>query len=302
MFMTQNPYAQFGNPAPAGAGGSIGAGGFDQFPAPQRTSAMAIMSLVLALLCFIPGAAPLAIIFGGAAILFISSSKGRLGGLGMAISGVLIGLFFTVCWLLVVIGALSVVKQFGAGFTGPSSNMVTALEAGDYATARTYFDPSLDKAVTDQQLAEFVAAYQADVGSFQKMPESLWDYVTSFIDMGQTMQGYQGNRQNEIPIPTTFSNTMALVIIKIPQGSGQMQPGGMLPKITNLGVWNGSTSEVWLLDPSTFKPIDNSAAGAGATAPGTDPANTPDADPDADNDDPAGNEGGAAGGGATGGG
>ena len=268
MNMTQNPYAQFGSPSYAGGPGGGGAGGFDQFPTPTRTSVMAIMSLVMSLLCFIPGLSVLAIIFGGAAILFISSSKGRLGGLGLAIAGVLIGLCFTVIWLFFLVGAMSVMKQLDTALIGPSSKMMTALESKDYATARQYFDPALDTAVTDAQLGQFVSAYQAELGSFKSMPQSFIEYIFAFGPVGQQMQGYQGGN-NEIPIPTTFDSGVAILFVRFPNGANvQVQPGGMLPKTSNFGILVGPGKDLWLLDPTTMKPMDHSAAGSGSGGAG----------------------------------
>ena len=228
--------------------------------APMRTSALAIMALVFSLLCFIPGAGALAIIFGGAAILFISGSRGRLGGLGMAIAGVIIGLLTTVIWLFIVVGMLSLANEFGGMFVQPTSKMMTALESGDYATARQAFDPKLDAAVTDKQLAEFVAAYHKDVGAFKSMPESLMEFFGSYSAVANMMQGYRG--QNEFPMPATFENGMAVVLAGMPQGANvQQQPGGVMPKLNNLGVLTGPGREVWLLDPRTLVPVDHSGAG-----------------------------------------
>jgi prepilin-type processing-associated H-X9-DG protein len=56
-----------------------------------KTSGLAIASLVLALLVFIPGAAVVAIILGIIALSKISSSSGRLRGQGLAIAGLCIG-------------------------------------------------------------------------------------------------------------------------------------------------------------------------------------------------------------------
>lgn len=235
----------------------------DQYPSPQRTSVLAILSLVFSLLCFIPFLGALGIIFGGAAILFISSSRGRLGGLGLAIAGVLIGLAMTVIWLFVLVGALSITKEFNGMIVAPTSKMMAALESGDYVTARQNFDTKLDTAVTDKQLAEFVAAYQADVGSFQSMPTSMMEFFASYGQVGPLMQNYNGGN-NEFPMPATFSNGMAVVLAGMPQGSSaQQQPGGVMPRLINLGVLVGPGQEVWLLDPRTLKPVDNSASGAG---------------------------------------
>jgi len=263
----------------------MGDGGMDRYPAPQRTSVLAIMALVFSLLCFIPGAGAIAIIFGGASIMFISGSRGRLGGLGMAITGVLLGLVSTVFWLFAIIAAASFTGGFKTGFVAPTSNMMAALDQGDYTAARQNFDTSLDAAVTDKQLGEFVAAYKAEVGSFQSMPGSISEFVGAFFgEAGQLMQNYRG--QNEMPMPATFDSRMAVILAGFPQGQAQIQSGGMLPKLNNLGVLVAPGKEVWLLDPRTFAPVDNTASGSGPaplgqgdTAPPTQDPPTPDPEP-----------------------
>jgi len=281
-------------------------GGMDRYPVPHRTSVLAIMALVFSLLCFIPGAGALAIIFGGAAIMFISGSKGRLGGLGMAISGVLLGLVSTVFWLFAIIAAASFTSGFKTGFVAPTSNMMAALDKGDYAAARQNFDTTLDAAVTDKQLGEFVAAYKAEVGSFQSMPGTISEFVGAFFgDVGPLMQNYRG--QNEMPMPATFDSRMAVILAGVPQGQAQIQTGGMLAKLTNLGVLVAPGKEVWLLDPRTLVPIDNSAAGSGPAPLGQGDAAPPEQDaptpePEtADEPKPEGEPVGAGGSGGSGG-
>ncbi len=264
--MSQNPYAQFGSPA--GNAGAYG-GDFEQFPTPSRTSALAIMALVFSLLCFIPGAGALAIIFGGAAILFISNSRGRLGGLGLAIAGVLIGLLTTVIWIIVVMMVVSGTRLM----FDPVNGMMAAAEAKDFAKVRTYFSPTLDAAVTDEQIAEFVDAYRAEAGPFQEIPVSLTGIWRGYAQSGSALQNFNGN--NMFPMPASFQNAQGFVVYGLPAGSAQPNPGQFLPPATNLGIILSPQKSVWLLDPTTFLPVDNSPGQS--TAPAT-------ADPDADAD------------------
>lgn len=292
--MTQNPYAQFGSPS-FGAGGPGsdprdrgGIDGMDRFPTASRTSVLAIFALVFSLLC-IPPTGALAIIFGGAAIMFISGSRGRLGGLGMAIAGVLIGLVTTVLWLFVIIGASQFMSAFSGAFVAPTSNMMKALESGDYAGARQNFDSTLDTAVTDKQLGEFVAAYQAEVGSFQSIPGTISEFLGAYGQVGNLMQNYRG--QNEFPMPAQFDSGMMVLLAGMPQGrAAQPQPGGVMPRLNNLGVLVAPGKEVWLLDPRTLVPVDNSAAGSGP-APRTTEGDAVDA-PAPEADEIGGNEAG----------
>lgn len=251
--MTQNPYAQFDRPEP----GRYDDGGFDpgRYPSPMRTSILAICSLVLALLCFLP-LGPLAVICGGLAILFIANSRGRLGGLGLAIAGVLVGLFTSVFWMMMVVGAMSVQQQWGPAIVGPSDRMMRDLDAGDFAAARKNFSAFLDAAVTDEQLAEFVAAYKAEAGSYQSTPSTFLSWMGAIIELGPQMQGAQQSGDG-FPLPATFDRGKGLVFIG---QAGQPQPGSVLPPAENIGVLIPPRTEVWLLDPRTKQPVDHSAS------------------------------------------
>lgn len=249
--MTRNPYAQFGGAV------SNDDGGYDsgRYPAPVRTSILAIGSLVLALLCFLP-LGPLAVICGGLAMLFISSSRGRLGGLGLAIAGVLIGMFTSVFWMMMVVGAMSVQQQWGPAIVGPADRMMRDLDAGDYAAARKNFSPFLDAAVTDEQLAAFVGAYKAEAGSYQSTPSTFLEWLGAIIEFGPQMQGAQQSGDG-FPLPASFDKAKALVFIG---QAGQAQGGTVLPPAENIGVLIPPRTEVWLLDPATRQPVDRSSS------------------------------------------
>ena len=89
--MTQHPYAE----STAGA---------DVFPEAERTSVMAILSLVCSLICCIPGLGILGSLLGVFALIGIGGSRGRVGGKGLAISGIIIGILMTVIWIGAFIG------------------------------------------------------------------------------------------------------------------------------------------------------------------------------------------------------
>lgn len=253
--MTQNPYARFGPGAQDGDG--FDQGGFEQgrYPVPARTSILAICSLVLALLCILPGG-PLAVICGGLAILFISSSRGRLGGLGLAIAGVLIGLFMSVFWIMMIVGAMTIQQQWGPAVVGSADQMMKHLDSGDYAAARKNFSPILDAAVTDAQLAAFVAAYKAEIGSYKATPDSFVDWFGAVVELGPQMQSSQQTGGNGFPLPGTFDTAKALVFIGQP---AQPAPGQVLAPAENIGILIPPATEVWLLDPVSKQPMDHGA-------------------------------------------
>jgi len=250
--MTQNPYAH--NPMGPGGGGM--GGDFEQYSGPRRTSILAIFSLVLALLCFIPGAGALAVICGGASMILIPKSRGRTGGMGLAITGTLVGLVITILWVMFLAGMSGISQQFGKGFLGPASTMMTAIDKGDYATARKTFTPALNAAVTDKQIAAFHDAYKAEVGSFQSMPQTLWQMILAYVKVGPAMKGMQGQQTpGEMPMPATFDKGMAIVLLMMPMnGASQPAPGQMLPPLDNIGVMTPAGKQIWLVPKPTWPP------------------------------------------------
>src|SRR5690349_14731093 len=72
---------------------------------PQRTSILAILALICALICIIPGMGLLAAILGISAAIGISGSRGRVGGMGLAIAGIVLGLLFSMIWVGIVLGS-----------------------------------------------------------------------------------------------------------------------------------------------------------------------------------------------------
>ena len=69
-------------------------------------SGLAVASVVFGLLCCIPGSGLIGTILGGAGLIRISQSEGRLTGRGMAFFGLVLGLFGTVVWLALGTGLM----------------------------------------------------------------------------------------------------------------------------------------------------------------------------------------------------
>lgn len=256
--MTQNPYAQ-----PAG---------FDTGPVASRTSVAAILSLVCALVCFVPGLSILAIILGIAAIVMIGSSQGRVTGKGLAISGILIGLLVTVAYGGMFLVFRTAATAFGKEFIGPTSSIFQSLEKQDYATARTLLNtPAGSPAPTDEQFDAFVAAYHAEAGTFQSMPTGILDFMMSF----QKVQGFYqpSSSVGQMPVPSEFSNGPAVVLLEFPQGSSPgpaPNPSGM--PIVNIGVHSPSQNTVWLIPKSSSTPVGTPNLPSGSQTPPPPPA------------------------------
>lgn len=290
--MTRNPYAQLGDVGgPAGGfaggpGGTGGPGGYGYDAVPARTSALAVASLVFALVCFIPGAGLLAVLLGVPALFMINASRGRVRGTGLAVTGVVVGLLVSAIWVIFFAGAAWANEEVGRQMTGPTAEVLRGIESGDRSKARARLSATANAAVTDADFDAFHAAYRAEVGDFQSVPQSLWDLGRGYMQVGHIMQGYQGRNPNLFPHPATFANGPAVVLVEFAQPVSQPPPGStgfVMPPMENLGIVTPQGREIWLIPSST---------GAQPAAPRTPPvsgeaAPAPDEPPPADGEAPA---------------
>lgn len=238
--------------------------------APQRTSVLAILSLICAVICIIPGAGLLAIIFGVSALVGINASRGRVGGTGLAVSGLVLGLVVTLLWGAVTFGAFQVLNMFGTYLTQPTSQAMTALEAGDFQKARSMLDPKIAARLTEDDLKRFRAAYQAEMGAFKSIPEG-WDIFAAYGQLGPIMSKVQGQQQarNAIPLPASFEKGTAVLLLEIDQKAtprqGPPKPGELIP-VRNITLFLPSGAVVDLLT-STPAPAAPPAAPVDPGAP-----------------------------------
>lgn len=269
-----NPYANFG----PGSGGSSGAD-FDG-PIAARTSALAITALILAILCFLPGFGLLALLLGGAAILFISRSQGRLKGLGMAVAACVLGLVVSVVQLFIVVGAVGAANTASAVFgpmLAPAQRALVAMEKKDFTTAKAEFSPVLIAAVTDERMAEFTADYQTTLGNFKSGPQSFMDYLRGWMALGQQMGANNQNVQQQqangaFPIPAEFDKGWGLIIVQFPPNFAPMPttPGtAPTPSIENLGIAKSDGTIDWLADPTTLGTGGGGGAGGAGGSGGS---------------------------------
>ncbi len=245
---------------------------------PRRTSILAIISLILSLICIIPGAGLLGAIFGLAGIIGISQSRGRVGGMGLAIAGLALGLLFTAIQVGVVVGAsrfLSLVQR--AGIT-PVVATMTAIDAQDHSGARAVFNPALSSAITDEQLDRFREAYRAEVGAFKTIPIGWLELIQAVQQAGNAFQTFgHSQMQNVIPFPAQFDQGWTIVAIEIPQ---QMKNGKTI-EIMNIGIFSiDGKKQIWLdeahIPRQLAPPAPASAPPATPTPPAPDsPARVP---------------------------
>lgn len=256
-----------------------------EIAAPQRTSILAILSLVCSLICLIPGTGVLAAVFGISALIGIRGSRGRVGGTGLAIAGLIVGLLFTMVWIGIVVGANALMQEVAGKVVAPVNQAIIAMDAGDSSKLRETLTPDVNKAVTDQQIADFRSAYQAELGSCKGMPTQVWDFFSAYMPLKAQMQPLQG-RNDMIPLPVNFDKGPALVVLWInaPGGTVHVGPKGeeKLP-IKNVTIYTTTGKEFSLLPlESTLVPKVADPAlpptPAAPAAPADKPADKP-ADP-----------------------
>lgn len=248
--MSQNPFA---HPEPSGLDS-----GHDQLPmTPERTSILAIASLVLSVLavpacCIAVGIVPglIGAFLGIAAMVMISKSNGRLGGRGLAISGVVIGLIFSVFSTAWFVGI-----NMGGRMLGQYGEVVVLSESGDVKGVRDMLSLSANGDLTDEQVAEWAVAIDLAWGGVVEYPDGVVDLLIGWVGVGPSFSALNTVQMTEYPppnrvgpIPVTFDHGTALLLIVMDQNE-TMTSG--LPKLMNAGIVAPDGSMIWLIDPSS---------------------------------------------------
>jgi hypothetical protein len=224
----------------------------------QRTSVMAILSLVFALICFIPGFALLGVIFGVASLVAIARSGDRLTGRGLAIAGLILSFIVLAVQAGITIGASRFWGFFQANFVIPYDQTMNAIETGDNAGARKLLSAEASKRISDADIDAFRTEYQGELGHFTGVPNTPMSFFQGYGALGQQMQQFQG-RNDAFPMPGKFDKGMSLIVFQFdPQGPAASS-NKQMPPIVNIMVV-GPTGTKWTLyDPQ------RAGGGAGAT-------------------------------------
>ncbi len=218
---------------------------------PQRTSILAILALVFALPCFIPGVGFIASLLAVFALVGIASSKGRVGGTGLAIAALVLGLISTAFWGAIGYGAWQISNQFSSFATAPAANLLAAVEKGDNAAARAGVVDYTAVLLTDEQLASVKTQLNDKLGAYQSAPKGLIELFSSYTEIAHLMKQPPPNAEPEIPIPLRFEKGAALVMIAIDPDK-QPKDGKDLSKllpIRNLKIVTSDGTEIFLVDP-----------------------------------------------------
>ncbi len=243
--------------------------GFGQYPqqqpfVEQRTSVMAVLSLVFALICCPPGPSFLGVIFGVAALVVIGRSNDRLVGRGLAISGIIIGLIVCAIWLGLFIGIGGALRTYQSQFAGPLVAKFQSLETGNYTEFRTMLTPEANARITDADIDAFRAGYTPELGKLVESPAAGWDFMKLAMEAREAWAPAQG-RNDLIPLVGRFEKGPGIVLFQFdPAGGGQQQGG--VPQFANIIV--SAPGKSWTLwDPQRLPP--------GGTPPALPPGDAP---------------------------
>lgn len=244
---------------------------------PPRTSVLAILSLVLSLICFIPGLSAIGSLLGVFALLGISASKGRVKGTGLAIAGIAVGLVISLLW----IGGAVAIQQGSKQYL-KMNDILADVESGSYDAARGYLSSSTRPLATDEAFETFKAAYLADAGAYQGDPQGLWQLLKTFGEIGQNQdpntvaKPYGGN---QAPVPGIFLNGPRWVFVGM-SSTGEQNAAGTFIALDNVAVWLSDGTMLWLVDPAVQQagtpPAGVNGSGDPAQAP-TDEEASPEA-------------------------
>lgn len=210
---------------------------------PERTSIAAILGLVCSCIGCCGGITAIPGIFLSIfGIVGISRSKGRVGGMGFAIAGLLIGLLMTVLWGAALGTASFGLKQMDVNVVQPVFEMFGDLENDDFDAARMVLAPPASDA-TDAELIAFRDAYLAMLGPAVSTPGGILEYIGMVAERGEPLAQYQGSN-NMIPIPMQFQNGDGLVVMFFDQNQSGNSNGFPVP--TNIVVFDTNGNSVSL--------------------------------------------------------
>lgn len=248
---------------------------------PERTSVLAVLSLVLGIVC-VPFFGILAVFLGVVALFGIKASRGRVSGTGLAITGIVLGIIFSLIWGGCVGAGGFVVNMMTKQVAPAVGTMLTAAEADDVDAVRAGLSPSAASRLTPEAVSAFHAAVDAELGAYKRSPDSLGEmieqYGAVFGAMGQSGNSNpMGNYNNAMPIPMQFEKGWAMAIIPINQ-QGNASGGNQIP-IDNIIILTASGAEIVLIPYGTTLPTP------APSLPDPDaPDETPDTQPESDSE------------------
>jgi hypothetical protein len=264
--MTRNPYAD----PPS----------FEPEPPPSRVSGLAVTSLVFGLLCCIPVVGIFAMILGGAGMVAISRSDGRLSGRGLATAGLVLGLLGTIWTGLLGLGTLQLQSQVQS-VTGSYEYV----ETQNYAAFKNLFTTGAQAQMTDETIKTFHDKVSAAWGKHQGATKGIADIFSGYAAVGpQFNNAPQTASGASMPVPLKFDKGTALAFVQM--STSQQNTRGM-PALENMVVLDPNGTAIWLLPqrgtgsgtlPPPSPPVSPSQP-APTTPPENPPGETPAAPP-----------------------
>lgn len=185
---------------------------------PQRMSVLAVLSLICAVVCCVPGLGILAFVFGALALAGISKSQGRVTGKPLAGIGMALGLIATVIWMAIAIGVAQGWRTYTTQMVGGTSQMMQTLSDGDIAGARLHLLEPATAELTDEDIAAFAAIVRREFGGFVGAPTGISEMMEGFASaygQGGVRGGGGGGQEPAIPIAVNFDNRSTVVHIVI---------------------------------------------------------------------------------------
>ncbi len=229
-----------------------------------KTSGLAISSLIFSIICCLPFTTIPGILLGAVALLSIGKNP-ALRGRGLAITGIVLGVIFTIGQGLIYPAAWGLVKAwYEVVATGPR-DALTAGFADDTAGFRAEFYGSGANA-TDAEVQAFIDELRARYGAFTDC---------NLNEQGGGPQPAFGQTSAPFPYVLKFDNArvdaQAEIVFTDPQR------GGLILKIGSITVFDADVGDL------TFPPSEGGSTGGEAQpVPATEPAS--------DEDEPGGEE------------
>lgn len=260
-----------------GSGSTFGSGqmgGDALLQRPARTSILAVASLVFGIVCCLPFTGPIAIALGGASIVAVGKSQGRLSGRPLAITGLILGVISSAIWIFGLIGAMQVWNNLRQSVTP----MMTTLQGTNTDEVKKIVTGSVASSLSDAQILQFSSEFQATLGKVQGLPASLLDVISFYSTIGATMppeylKAMQAKSANYLPLPVDFEKGRAIILLELPMTvSATNNQSGLSGMITNVIVIAPDGTQIKLVDPNrpgagpeTLNKTGESAPGEGTT-------------------------------------
>ncbi len=244
---------------------------------PQKTSLLAIFSLVCGLVFFCPVIMQvLGFLLGIGGILSIKMSGGKRKGMGFAIAGILLSVVIASLWIAGGIAGMNYYK----GFAAPAKSFVMAIQDGDITEITSQMSTSTAAMVTPDQIISLQTDLNDNCGKLidLQLDFMVFGEIANLINgqnPSQIGQMEYGSSQPLIPLPfaAEFENESrsGIAFIEIDPQNGQTS-------ILAILISDG-TAVTFFPDPDiTMVPVPGLPSGE---VPAVEEPELPEVDPDA---------------------